>query len=80
MTNQRKKYPPERKVEILREHLKNRMSVSEECEKYGVNPNMFYKWEKQLFEEAIETFSGAYELSWIGVQEEVQILRVQQPV
>jgi len=58
MTNQRKKYPPERKVEILREHLKNKMSVSEVCEKYGVNPNMFYKWEKQLFEGAIETFSG----------------------
>jgi len=58
MVSQRKKYPPERKVEILREHLKNKMSVSKVCEKYGVNPNMFYKWEKQLFEGAIETFSG----------------------
>jgi len=28
MTNQRKKYPPEKKVEILRKHLKNKMSVS----------------------------------------------------
>lgn len=58
MTNQRKKYPPEKKVEILREHLKNKMSVSEVCEKYGIHPNMFYKWEKLLFERALELFSG----------------------
>ena len=44
MASQRKKYPPEKKVEILREHLKNKMSVSEVCEKYGIHPNMFYKW------------------------------------
>jgi transposase-like protein len=58
MANQRKKYPPEMKVEILREHLKNKVSVSEVCEKYGIHPNMFYKWEKQLFEGAIELFSS----------------------
>ncbi len=29
MTTQRKKYPPEKKVEILRKHMKNKMSVSE---------------------------------------------------
>ena len=56
MANQRKKYPPEKKVEILREHLKNQIPISELCEKYGVHPNMFYKWEKQLFEGALETF------------------------
>lgn len=58
MANRRKKYPPEKKVEILREYLKNKISVSELCEKYGIHPNMFYKWEKQLFEGAIATFSG----------------------
>ena len=56
--NQRRKYPPEKKVEILREYLKNKVPISELCEKYGIHPNMFYKWEKQLFEGATETFSG----------------------
>ena len=50
MTNQRKHYPPEKKVEILREHFKNRVPVGEICEKYGIKPSMFYRWEKQLFE------------------------------
>jgi transposase len=58
MTDQRKKYPPQKKVEILREHLKNKVPIAELCEKYGIHPNMFYKWEKQLFEGAITTFSG----------------------
>ncbi len=45
-------------MEILREHLKNKVSVSEVCEKYSIHPNMFYKWEKLLFEKGIEIFSG----------------------
>ena len=57
MSVQRKKYPPEKKVEILREHLKNKVPVSEVCEKYGIKPNLFYRWEKQLFEGGVETFS-----------------------
>ena len=57
MSAKRKKYPPEKKVEILREHLKNKVPVSEVCEKYGIQPTMFYKWEKQLFEGWIDTFS-----------------------
>jgi len=41
----------------LREHLKNRVSVSELCEKYGIHPNVLYKWEKQQLEGALESFS-----------------------
>ncbi|HDY90443.1 MAG TPA: transposase [bacterium] len=57
MSATRKNYPPEKKVEILREHLKNKVSVSEVCEKYSIKPNLFYRWEKQLFEGGINTFS-----------------------
>ena len=66
MSNQRRKYPPEKKVEILREHLKNKVPISELCEKYGVHPNMFYKWEKQLFEGATETFCGDHSRNGTG--------------
>jgi len=58
MPKQRRHYSPEKKVEILREHFKNKMPVSELCEKYGIHPNMFYKWEKQFFEGAINTFAN----------------------
>ena len=52
----RKRYTPEQKVLILREHLKNKVPVSEVCKKYGINPNLFYRWEKQFFEGGIEIF------------------------
>lgn len=54
---ERKRYTAEKKVEILREHFKNKMAISEICSKYGINPSIFYRWEKELFEAAIEAFS-----------------------
>ena len=57
MSAPRKQYPPEKKMEILREHLKNKVPVSELCEKYGIHPNIFYKWEKQFFEGGVGIFS-----------------------
>ncbi len=52
-----KRYSAERKVEILREHFKNNIAVSEICSKQGINASIFYRWEKELFEAAIEAFS-----------------------
>lgn len=52
----RRRYTPQQKVAILREHLKDRVPISEVCKKHNINPNMFYKWEKQFFEGGIEVF------------------------
>ena len=79
MSNQRRKYPPEKKVEILREHLKNKVPISELCEKYGVHPNMFYKWEKQLFEGATETFCGDHSRTGKG-KEVTQVKKLEEKV
>jgi transposase len=57
MDEKRRRFSPEKKLEILREHLKNKVSISELCERYGIHPNMFYRWEKQLFEQGIKVFS-----------------------
>ncbi len=60
MDGKRQRFSPEKKVEILREHFKNQVPVSELCEKYGIYPNLFYRWEKQFFEGGIATFSGKH--------------------
>lgn len=54
----RKRFSPEKKVEILRERLKNNVPLSEICEKYDIHPNQFYRWEKRFFEGGIEVFSN----------------------
>jgi transposase len=53
----RRKFSPSKKVELLREHLKNGIPVSEICEENGIHPNVFYRWEKEFFEGGIETFT-----------------------
>ena len=60
MDDKRQRFSPEKKVEILREHLKNQVPISEVCEKYGIHPNVFYHWEKQFFEGGIAIFSGKH--------------------
>lgn len=57
MDEKRRRFSPEKKLEILREHLKNRVPISELCKRYGIHPNMFYRWEKQFFEQGVRVFS-----------------------
>jgi len=58
--SKRSRYSAEKKVRILREHLENQVPVSDLCRRHGIHPNLFYKWKKDLFESALETFSGKH--------------------
>jgi transposase len=58
MSKSRNNYNAEKKVEILREHLENQVPISELSRRYKMHPNMIHKWKKQLFEGALDTFSG----------------------
>ena len=55
MTKKRKQYSAQEKVAILRKHLLDKIPVSELCDEYGLQPTVFYRWQKQLFEQAAET-------------------------
>ena len=44
------------KVAILRLHLLEHTPVSDLCEKHGIRPTMFYRWQKELFENAAAAF------------------------
>jgi transposase-like protein len=43
-------------VAILREHLVEKVPISEVCEKHGLQPTVFYGWQKKLFEEGAAVF------------------------
>lgn len=45
-------YTSEEKAIILREHLENKVPISELSEKYGVHPNALYTWKKNILEQA----------------------------
>ena len=37
-------------VAILRLHLLERTPISDLCDQHGIHPTMFYRWQKQFFE------------------------------
>jgi transposase-like protein len=53
---ERKNYTPEEKVSILRKHLLEGVPVSELCEKHLIQPTVFYRWQKQFFENGAAAF------------------------
>ena len=55
----RKNYTPEEKVAILKRHLVEKVPVSDLCDDLGLNPNVFYAWQKQFFENGAAAFQKA---------------------
>lgn len=53
----KKRFTAEEKVEILREHLTNKVTASELAEKHGIKPSAISNWKKTLFEGAVSTFN-----------------------
>ena len=58
MRKERKHFTPEEKVAILRRHLVDKVPVSELCEEVGLCPTVFYRWQKELFENGAAAFQS----------------------
>ena len=50
MTRKRENYTPEEKVATLRRRLVEKVPVSDLCDELGLNPTVFYSWQKLFFE------------------------------
>lgn len=58
MRKERKHFTPEEKVAILRRHLVDKIPVSELCEELALRPTVFYRWQKELFENGAAAFQS----------------------
>jgi transposase len=56
MRKPRKNYSPEEKLSLLKRHLVEGVPVSDLCDEFQLNPNLFYGWQKQLFENGVAAF------------------------
>ena len=56
MKKERKHYTAEEKVAILRRHLLDKVPVSDLCEEVGLRPTVFYRWQKEFFENGAAAF------------------------
>jgi transposase len=51
-----RRFTPEQKVAIVRRHLLEQVPVSDLCDEYDLQPTVFYRWQKQLFEKGTAAF------------------------
>jgi len=57
MTRERRSFTPEQKVALLRLHLLEKKPVSDICQEHRLSVNLFYLWQKQLFENGTAAFA-----------------------
>ena len=56
LKEQRKHYSAREKVAILRLHRLEKKPVSDLCDQYGIHPTLFYRWQKEFFENGAAAF------------------------
>ncbi|ARM30808.1 transposase [Prosthecochloris sp. HL-130-GSB] len=56
MRKQRKNYTSQEKVFIIKRHLVDQVPVSDLCDEYNLQPNVFYRWQKEFFENGSAAF------------------------
>jgi transposase-like protein len=52
----RRNFTGEEKVRILRKHLIDHIPVSDLCDDLGLQPTVFYRWQKEFFEHGAAAF------------------------
>jgi len=74
MKKQRKHYTPEEKVAILRRHLLEKQPISKLCDELGLQPTVFYRWHKELFENGAAAFEQKKPTNHSAEQERIAYL------
>jgi len=55
---QRRQFTSEQKAEAVKRHLVGKEPVSEVCKRFGIAPNVFYRWQQDLFTHASLAFES----------------------
>jgi transposase len=74
MKKQRKNYTPEEKVAILRRHLVEGVPISDLDDELGLQPTVFYRWQKDFFENGAAAFQQRGRTNHQSEQERITYL------
>jgi transposase len=71
---ERKNYTAEEKVAILRRHLVEKEPISKLCDEQGLQPTVFYRWQKEFFENGAAAFQAKARANHQAEQERIEYL------
>jgi transposase len=74
MKKQRNHYTPDEKVAILRRHLLDKEPISKLCDELSLQPTVFYRWQKEFFENGAAAFQQKRPMNHSAEQERVAYL------
>ena len=74
MKKTRKHYTAEEKVAVLRRHLLEQEPISKLCDEFGLQPTVFYRWQKEFFENGAAAFQAKARTSHPAEQERIEYL------
>jgi len=74
MRKKRRNYTAQEKVAILKRHLVDKISVSDLCDEYQLQPTIFYRWQKEFFENGAASFEKANSRQAKAEQKRIQRL------
>ena len=58
MNSERRRPTPQEKIAALKRHLLEGVPVSTICDELGIAPTLFYRWQKELFENGHTLFQN----------------------
>ena len=74
--NSERRYPtPQEKVAALKRHLLEKVPVSEICDALGIAPTLFYRWQKEFFENGHTLFENGRKAKAV---EDANVQKIQQ--
>jgi transposase-like protein len=72
---QRKHHSAEEKVAVLRRHFLEKAAVSDLCEETGIHPTVFYRWQKEFFENGASAFQRKARANHGAEQQRIEYLQ-----
>jgi transposase len=58
MNSERRHFTPQEKIAALKRHLLEKVPVSDLCDQLGIVPTLFYRWQKEFFENGHAVFEN----------------------
>jgi transposase-like protein len=70
----RKRHTAEQEIAVLRWHFLEKVPVSDLCEQSGIHPTVFYRWQKDFFENGAAVFQPKGRTNHPAEQQRIEYL------